>query len=51
MGNLLSISLALNSILVILFCLACQQNFEYKQSKRKLRAHIKEDAHGKCKGI
>lgn len=51
MGQVLGISLAINSILTILFCLACQQNHEYKQSKRKLRAKIKEDAYGECKGV
>lgn len=51
MDKILIISLAMNSILAILFCLACQQNFEYKQSKRKFSTKIKEDSYGKCKGI
>lgn len=51
MRQVLGISLAFNSILVILLCLTWEQNHEYKQSKRKLRAKIKEVYDGKCKGI
>ncbi|MDD3394881.1 MAG: hypothetical protein PHG19_09610 [Anaerotignum sp.] len=51
MGQVLGISLAGNIIIFTLFCLACQQNFKYKQSKRKLRAIIKAEAQGKGKGV
>lgn len=51
MRQVLGFSLAFNSILVILFCLACEQNHKYKQSKKKLRGIIKEVYHGQGKGV
>ncbi|WP_312070416.1 hypothetical protein [Anaerotignum propionicum] len=51
MDKILFISLAINIILVILFCKVWRQNYEYKQSKGRLRKKIKEVYYGKCKGI
>ncbi len=44
-------ALVTNFILAILFCKVWRQNYEYKQSKRKLRKNIKEVCYGKCEGI